>query len=76
MDLNKAIQQLYAEKERLERVIASLEELQRSAGAVPAFTQGAKRRGRKFMDPKERLDVSERMKRYWAARRKEQQKRS
>ena len=34
MDLYKAIQDLYAEKEKLERVIASLEELQRSAGAI------------------------------------------
>jgi hypothetical protein len=74
MDLYKAIQQLYAEKERLERVIASLEELQRSAGAVPVLTASVKRRGRKFMDPKERQEVSERMKKYWAARRKEQQK--
>ena len=75
MDLNKAIQQLYAEKERLERVIASLEELQRSAGAVPVLTPGVKRRGRKFMDPKERQEVSDRMKKYWATRRKEQQRR-
>ncbi len=74
MDLNKAIQQLYAERERLERVIASLEELQRGAGAVPALTQSVKRRGRKFMDPKERQEVSDRMKKYWAARRKEPQK--
>jgi hypothetical protein len=76
MDLNKAIQQLYAEKERLERVIASLEELQQSAGAVPVLTHSVKRRGRKFMDPKERQEVSERMKKYWAGRRKEQQKQS
>ena len=37
MDLYKAIQDLYAEKEKLERVIASLEELQRTAGAVPVL---------------------------------------
>ena len=74
MDLFKAIQELYAEKERLERVIASLEELQRSAGAVPALTEGVKRRGRKFMDPKERQEVSDRMKNYWAARRKDRHK--
>jgi hypothetical protein len=74
MDLYNAIQQLYAEKERLERVIASLEELQRSAGAAPVLTKSVQRRGRKFMDSKERLEVSERMKKYWAARRKEQQK--
>jgi len=71
MDLHKAIQQLYAEKRETRAVIASLEELQRSAGAIPALTQGIKRRGRKFMDPKERQEVSERMKKYWppAARR-------
>jgi hypothetical protein len=71
MDLYKAIQDLYAEKEKLERVIASLEELQRTAGNTPVLPKGLKRRGRKSMDPKERQDVSERMKRYWATRRKE-----
>jgi hypothetical protein len=75
MDLYKAIQELYTEKERLERVIASLEELLRSAGAAPALTAATKRRGRKFMDPKERQEVSERMKKYWANRRKDHQKR-
>ena len=69
MDLNKAIQELRQEKERLERVIASLEELQRSAGAIPALTERLSRRGRKFMDPQERQEVSQRMKKYWAARR-------
>jgi hypothetical protein len=76
MDLYNAIQQLYTEKERLERVIASLEELQRSAGAVPVLPKSAQRRGRKFMDPKERQEVSDRMKKYWAARRKDHQKRT
>jgi hypothetical protein len=70
MDLGKAIQELRREKERLERVIASLEELQRSAGAVPALTERVQRRGRKFMGPQERQEVSQRMKKYWAARRK------
>ena len=59
--------------EKLERVIASLEELQRSAGNTPVLPKGLKRRGRKSMDPKERQDVSERMKRYWDARRKQEQ---
>jgi hypothetical protein len=68
MDLIRAIQDLYAEKEKLERVIATLEELQRSAHAVPAVA--ASRRGRKSMNAKERAEVSERMKRYWAKRRK------
>jgi len=70
MDLYKAIQDLYAEKEKLERVIASLEELQRTAGSLPLPSTGGKRRGRKSMSTKEREEVSERMKKYWAGRRK------
>ena len=69
MDLSKAIQELRQEKERLERVIASLEELQRNVVAIPALTERVKRRGRKFMDHRERQEVSQRMKKYWAARR-------
>jgi hypothetical protein len=71
MDLYKAIRELYAEKEKLERVIASLEELQRTAGSPGPLLDGAKRRGRKSMNTKERQEVSERMKRYWASRRKQ-----
>ena len=71
MDLYKAIQDLYAEKEKLERVIASLEELQRTAGSVPVLPKPAKRRGRKSMDSSERQEVSERMRKYWAARRQQ-----
>ena len=70
MDLYKAIQDLYAEKEKLERVIASLEELQRSSGAIPALDKPAKRRGRKSMSSQERQEVSQRMKNYWESRRK------
>ena len=69
MDLYKAIQDLYAEKEKLERVIASLEELQRSAGTLTAAPRPSKRRGRKSMSPEERQEVSERMKKYWESRR-------
>ena len=70
MDLYKAIQDLYAEKEKLERVIASLEELQRTSGAAPELPKPGKRRGRKSMSSKERLEVSERMKKYWESRRR------
>ena len=71
MDLYKAIQDLYAEKEKLERVIASLEELQRAAGgSVPPAPSSGKRRGRKSMHPDARQEVSARMKKYWEARRK------
>jgi septal ring factor EnvC (AmiA/AmiB activator) len=69
MDLFKAIEELYAEKDRLERVIASLEELQKSAGAPAAAPKPPKRRGRKSMNSKERREVSERMKKYWETRR-------
>lgn len=71
MDLYKAIQDLYAEKEKLERVIASLEELQRAGGSALLLPRGGKRRGRKSMGAKERHEVSERMKRYWANRRQQ-----
>jgi hypothetical protein len=71
MDLYKAIQDLYAEKEKLERVIASLEDLQRAAGGgIPPVPGAGKRRGRKSMGADERQEVSDRMKRYWASRRK------
>lgn len=69
MDLYKAIQELYAEKEKLERVIASLEELQRTAGSLTEVPEKGARRGRKSMSSEEREVVSERMKRYWATRR-------
>jgi len=70
MDLYKTIRELYAEKEKLERVIASLEELQNTARSTPIVSYTGKRRGRKSMNAKERQQVSERMKKYWASRRK------
>jgi hypothetical protein len=71
MDLYKLIQDLYAEKEKLERVIPWLEELQRAAGfGIPPVPESGKRRGRKSLGPEERQEVSERMKKYWASRRK------
>jgi hypothetical protein len=69
MDLYKSIQELYEEKARLERVIASLEELQRTANGLLEAPRVAGRRGRKSMTAAERQEVSERMKNYWAARR-------
>jgi hypothetical protein len=69
MNINKAIKDLLTEKERLDRAIAHLEGMQRQR----ATTDGAppKRRGRRTMDAKARREVSERMRRYWAMRRKE-----
>jgi hypothetical protein len=65
MDLSKTIAELYEEKTRLDRVIASLEQL-----GVDSFPVSitVPRRGRKFMSPGERREVSERMRRYWAGR--------
>jgi len=65
MDLNKAIRDLRDELQKLNEVIVSLEQFQ-STGTLPA----PRRRGRKSMDEEERKLVSERMKQYWASRRK------
>ncbi len=64
MDLRRTINDLYDEKAKLDRVIASLEQLSEEAD-VPQLVA---RRGRKFMNPQERRMVSERMRRYWAMR--------
>ena len=71
-ELLKAIRDLRAEKERLDHAIAQLEEFATSHRGDGRTQPAAKRRGRKRMDAKERLDVSKRMKTYWAARRKKQ----
>ena len=65
MDLRKTIAELYAEKTRLDQVIASLEQLEAGFTPLAVMTQ---RRGRKFMSPQERQQVSERMRKYWAGR--------
>ena len=66
MDLIKTIEELRCEKQRLYRVIASLEELKAPDGSVDPPIRS--RRGRKSMSPEERREVSARMKRYWANR--------
>lgn len=68
MDLYGAIRELRKERDRLDAMIAFL------VGRVDPESRGeigkgASRRGRKSMSQKERLQVSERMRRYWAARR-------
>jgi hypothetical protein len=66
MDLYKAIRELYQEKAKLDQVIASLEQL--ASGGMP-LEEPPKKRGRKSMNATERRAVSERMKKYWEARR-------
>ena len=66
MDVDKLIEQLNAEIERIKATIACLEKLRGSSGASVAS-----RRGRKSMGAEERLQVAERMKKYWAGRRRQ-----
>jgi hypothetical protein len=68
MDLYTAIRELYIEKQRLDRTIAALEELKSAQAGVAALPY--ERRGRKSMGTGERQEASERMKRYWANRRR------
>jgi hypothetical protein len=69
MDLYRIISELVQERNRVQRIIESLENATRLANHQPA--RG--RRGRKKMDRAAREEVSERMKRYWAKRREEAQ---
>ena len=65
MDLQRAIRELHEEKEKIDAVIASLEQyLSANDGG-----EVKKRRGRKSMSPEERKVVAERMRGYWASRR-------
>lgn len=65
MDLYEAIRDLHDEKKRLDYAIAVLESKQTQN--LPRIHP--KRRGRKGMSQEERLEVSKRMRAYWAARR-------
>jgi hypothetical protein len=72
MDLYRIIDELDQERQRLTRIIESLEGMTPS-GKAPGRKPG-KRRGRKSMDEAARKEVSERMKLYWQTRRNEQGK--
>ena len=66
MDLQKIIRELQEERNKLDQIVSSLEQLK----ITSAQTQAPEtRRGRKSMDAKARLEVSQRMKRYWDSRR-------
>ena len=67
MDLYRIIGDLVEERNRLQRIIESLEAMDGLA-AKPARPRAAGR-GRKSMDHAARQEVSERMKQYWAKRR-------
>jgi len=68
MDLYKYLKELHEEKKRLDKVIHSLEEMADQKRSTPA--ENARRRGRKpGMTESEKLQISERMRKFWAERR-------
>lgn len=69
MDYWSALQELCQELQRIDRVIANLEALKEGK---PAVSAGATR-GRKSMPDAERRVVAERMRKYWASRRRKDQ---
>ena len=70
MDLYRIIFELVQERNRLQKIIESLESM--DPGAEPPARVPLKKRGRKSMDRAARDEVSARMKRYWAKRRAEE----
>ena len=64
MDYWAALRELYVEKQRFDKAIATLEALANTEEA-----DAVSRRGRRHMPEAEREQVSERMRRYWEARR-------
>jgi hypothetical protein len=73
MNITEILQLLYARKARMEQAISDLEELQR-VRSLPLPPPHSKRKssGRKSMGAEERKEVSRRMKKYWANRRKDE----
>ena len=72
MNVEKLIRDLYTQKEKLVQAIALLEELAVYRQGPAPYHERTERRGRKSMGSDERREVSQRMKKYWAARRKQQ----
>jgi hypothetical protein len=70
MDVDTILQNLRAELEQIKGAIACLEHLRDGTiGELTSIVKPRDPRGRKFMPPEERKEVSARMKRYWARRR-------
>jgi len=76
--LREALSKLAAEKRRIERQAAAIQEALRAvngtggarrSSSAEAMTRGAKRSRRRRMSPAERKAVGRRMKAYWAKRR-------
>jgi len=62
---SRLLRDLKAQRAAIDTAIAAIERLQVSDAPAPPPI----RRGRKFMPPAERRQVSERMKKYWETRR-------
>jgi hypothetical protein len=71
VDLIKIIHELREERKKLDAIISSLEQL--NGGMLSRIPSTSGRRGRRFMDAEARLEVSRRMKTYWANRREEKE---
>jgi hypothetical protein len=72
MDLMEIIHQLREERNNLNAIIHSIEQLNRGVlSQISPATPG--RRGRRVMTAADRLEVSRRMRAYWATRREEKQ---
>lgn len=69
MDLYRIIRDLVEERNRVQRIIESLEAMHGTAPVPVRESRSA--RGRKSMDPAARRQVSERMKAYWEKRRQQ-----
>lgn len=68
VDLSEHLRALRWHLEKTKATIAALEAIQQTSSFDPARA-GRSKRGRKFMAPEEREEVSARMKKYWASRR-------
>lgn len=68
MDLYAVLAELAAERKKIDQLIQALESLQ-DGRARESKPGPASRRGRKYMSPEERQEVSRRMQRYWEGRR-------
>jgi hypothetical protein len=65
MELDHLIEKLRRERTKLDEMVASLQQLREAMAELKPLLKG--KRGRKFMDEAGRKEVSERMKKYWAA---------
>lgn len=69
MDLKSILLHLHAQKRRLDEVIKNLESLS-DLNSASSTSKPVKRRGRKQMPEAERKIVAERMRKYWADKKK------